>query len=310
MGYAVLFPGQGSQFVGMGADLFAARPDLLGPAADEVLGWSLRDLCLEGPEEELTRTDRAQPALFALSFALWESWTAITVPPMAGAGHSLGEYTALAAAGAFDFFTGLGLVAERGLAMAEAAAANPSGMAALLGSDESTAEAVARARREDGGNLWVANLNAPGQVVLAGGVADLDWLAGAAAGFGVRRVVPLKVSGAFHSPLMEPAAARLEFAVQSVTFGTPSFPIWANASATPYGSDIGALLVRQLTEPVRFTATLQGIAAAGARSMIHIGPGDVTAGLAKRAAPGVVVGAVSALGDIPPNAIAVARSVQ
>ncbi|MCP4245827.1 MAG: ACP S-malonyltransferase, partial [bacterium] len=159
----------------MGAELFEARSDLLGPNADDLLGWSLREVCLEGPESDLTRTDRAQPALFAVAYALWDVFSRLLgeVQPSAGAGHSLGEYTALAAAGVFDFFTGLRVVADRGRAMATAAARQRSGMAALLGCDVETAETIARNRRSDGGQLWVANVNAPSQVVLAGAEDDL-----------------------------------------------------------------------------------------------------------------------------------------
>src|SRR5690606_15639753 len=148
---AVLFPGQGSQHVGMGGDLFEARPDLLGERADEILGWSLRDMCLDGPEEELTRTEHAQPALFALSYALWAEVAGLVPRPAAAAGHSLGEYTALTAAGILEYDTALGVVAERGRAMQAAADVEPSGMAALLGADVETAEAIVEARVAEGG---------------------------------------------------------------------------------------------------------------------------------------------------------------
>lgn len=299
MGYAVLFPGQGSQFVGMGADVFEERPDILGEAADEVLGWSLEDLCSEGPEDELTRTDRAQPALYAISFALWEAFIeSAAAPPVAAAGHSLGEYTALAAAGAIDFLTGLHLVAERGRAMAEAAAQEPSGMAAIMGADAAEAESVAATRRDDGGRLWVANLNAPGQVVVAGGSDDLDWLDENASDLGLRRVVRLNVAGAFHSPFMEPAAVRLRAALEATEFDEPGIPVWSNATAKPYGSDIRGGLELQLTSPVRFSDSLQDIASAGADVMIHIGPGDVTAGLAKRSVPGITTAAAASLAEV------------
>ncbi len=188
MSVGILFPGQGSQTVGMGADLFEARPDLLGGRADEILGFSLRSLCLDGPEEELTRTEHAQPALFALSFALWESVDSSGAPaPGGAAGHSLGEYTALAAAGVLDFDTALALVAARGRAMARAADLERSGMAALLGVDHAKAEEVSQARRDQGGRLEVANVNAPGQIVVAGGEPDLAWLSESAGTLGIRQ---------------------------------------------------------------------------------------------------------------------------
>ncbi len=282
MRYAVLFPGQGSQTVGMAADVFAARPDLLGATADEVLGWSLSALCAEGPQEELTKTDKAQPALFATAYALWEEFSRqVPVPPTAGAGHSLGEYTALAAAGVFDYPTGLRLVAARGAAMSRAAEAEPSGMAALLGADEETAERAAAACRDAGGRCHVANLNAPGQVVVAGGVADIEWLVEHGRDHGVRRVIPLDVAGAFHSPFMAAAAKDLSAALADVEFSSPAFPVYANVSAEPV-ENVGASLAAQLTGAVRFAASLEAMAAAGCEAFVHIGPGDVTAGMAKR----------------------------
>jgi len=266
VGYAVLFPGQGSQAIGMGADVFGERPDLLGEAADEILGWSLEALCTEGPEDELIRTDRAQPALYAVSYALWEAFAAAAqAPPEAAAGHSLGEYTALAASGVLGFGDGLRLVAARGAAMASAASLEPSGMAAA-----------------GGGRLWVANLNAPGQVVVAGGGPDIAWAVEHGREHGVRRVIPLKVAGAFHSPFMEPAADDLAAAVDLVSFGDATFPVWANASGSRHGSEVGPVLLEQLTSAVLFEESLVDMAGQGISTFVHIGPGDVTTGLARR----------------------------
>lgn len=298
MSYAVLFPGQGSQTVGMGSDVFAARPDLLGEPADTILGWSLAHVCSNGPEEELTRTDRAQPALYAVAFALWDAFRAEAPPPAAAAGHSLGEYTALAAAGAFEFEDGLRLVAARGAAMARAAERVDSGMAALLGGDADSAEALAAARRAAGGALWVANLNAPGQVVVAGGSADIEWAQENVRDFGIRRAIPLKVAGAFHSPIMEPAAEELAAALAAAPVTQPAFTVWANADASP-AEDIVDSLRRQLTSPVRFAESLEAMAAAGVDTFVHIGPGDVTANLAKRTVPGATVHTVSGLDAVP-----------
>ena len=299
MGYAVLFPGQGSQSVGMGADLFAARPDLLGPTADDVLGRSLRSLCLEGPEEELTRTENTQPALYAVAYALWEALAAeLEQPPAAAAGHSLGEYTALAAAGVFSFDDGLRLVAARGRAMADAADERPSGMAALIGADVEAAESLAATRRDEGGRLWVANINAPGQVVVAGGVDDVEWAAEHARDHGIRRAIPLKVAGAFHSPFMQAAADSLAHAVDGTAMSEPSFPVWANVTAAPHDADPSARLVEQLTAPVRFSESLRSMADAGVELFVHVGPGDVTAGLAARSVEGTETLVVSALDDV------------
>ncbi len=300
MSVGILFPGQGSQHVGMGRDLFEARPDLLGDRADQILGFSLERICLDGPEEDLTRTEHAQPALFALSFALWDMVAGEAGLTVAGtAGHSLGEYTALAAAGVFDYDSALMLVSRRGKAMAHAADLEPSGMAALLGSEVDEAEAICARRREAGGRLEVANINAPGQVVVAGGLADIEWLAENARDLGVRRVIPLKVSGAFHSTFMAPAADTLAVALAGVDLGEPKFPVWANATGRPHEfDDIRESLARQVVSPVRFAESLTDMARSGIDTFVHVGPGDVTAGLARRTVPGANVLVVSGIEDI------------
>lgn len=282
--YAVLFPGQGSQFVGMGAELFDARPDLLGERADQLLGWSLRRLCLEGPKEALVRTEHAQPALFCLSYVLWLELAAqLSAPPAAAAGHSLGEYTALTAAGVLGFEEALSVVAARGRAMAQAADAEPSGMMALMGVDPQRAEEIARMRREEGGQLVVANLNAPGQVVMAGGVSDLDWLGAHGQRLGLRRMVRLAVAGAFHSPFMAPAARQVAMALRGLRPRAPRFPVYANVSAQPVEEDrVVATLVDQVCSPVRFHQSLAAMAEGGVKVFVHVGPGKVTAGLARR----------------------------
>lgn len=297
--YAILFPGQGSQRVGMGADLFGAYGDLLGETADRIIGWPLERLIIDGPQEELTRTEHAQPALYAVSFALWRVLEeALPSRPAASAGHSLGEYTALAASGAIAYQDGLALVAERGRAMAAAAAAGePSGMAALIGADLDVAASVAADRRRDGGRLWVANINAPSQIVLAGAEADIAWLCESARSLGIRRAVPLAVAGAFHSPFMEPAAERLEAALNATEFSSPEFPVYANTTALPT-QDPARQLAEQLVRPVRFAPTLEQMAADGITTFVHVGPGDVTAGLVKRTLPDATVHVVAGLDDI------------
>jgi [acyl-carrier-protein] S-malonyltransferase len=295
MRYAVLFPGQGSQTVGMCADARSAYPELCGPQASELLGWDLDSLITNGPKERLTETQHAQPALYAVSFALWAEFSAhVSAPPAAGAGHSLGEYTALAAAGALDYLDGLGLVGRRGKAMATAAGLEDSGMAALLGADVVTAQQVVASRAQMGGNLSVANMNAPGQVVVAGGADDLTWLEQNAQDLGVRRVVRLKVAGAFHSPFMAPAAESLASALESISFGEGSFDVYANVTSLPT-TDPAGTLIAQLTGPVRFAETLENIASSGVDTFVHIGPGDVTAGLVKRTVTDANVKVVSSI---------------
>ena len=310
MRYAVLFPGQGSQRVGMGADLFEARPDRLVDVSDRVLGWSLREVCLDGPEEKLTATEHAQPALYALAYQFWmELRERVGYPPVAAAGHSLGEYTALAAAGAFSFETGLGLVDRRARAMADAVAQVGSGMAALLGVSDDVAHQVAADRRLEGGRLWVANLNAPGQVVAAGALEDIGWLVGNARDLGIRRAIELDVAGAFHTPLMEPARSRLAAALAGVGVRPLAFPVWANVTARPMArGDVKELLSRQITSPVRFGETLRGMADAGIEAFVHVGPGDVTAGLARRAVRGCRVLVVSSLKEVEEVAGRLGRS--
>jgi [acyl-carrier-protein] S-malonyltransferase len=306
MSVAVLFPGQGSQHVGMGADLFELRPDLLEERAEAILGWSLRRLCLDGPEEALTLTQHAQAALFAISYALWEEFRkAYTGPVAGGAGHSLGEYTALAAAGALTFDQALAVVARRGEAMAGAADLEASGMAALIGADLSLAETVTARRRAEGGRLEVANINAPGQVVVAGGIEDIDWVTDHGRDLGVRRVIPLNVAGAFHSSFMAPAEQEVGEALAEIIFAEPDFPVWSNTTARPHSvGSLAASLSSQVVSTVRFAESLEDMAATGIDEFVHVGPGDVTAGMAKRTVGDAVVHVVSEVSDIPDVAAA------
>lgn len=282
MKYAVLFPGQGSQTVGMCAEARRESPELVGPVANEIVGWDINAMIDEGSQEELTRTEHAQPALYAVSYALWSVFAdAVALAPVAGAGHSLGEYTALAAAGAIEYYDGLSLVSQRGYAMAMSASESSSGMAALLGADLDKAEAVASLRRSDGGSLYVANINAPGQIVVAGGTEDLAWLAAEARGLGIRRAIVLQVAGGFHSPFMASAARSLGEALDAAAFDAPTFDVYANVTAQPT-TDPRATLSDQLTSTVRFAETLEAMADSGIDTFVHIGPGGVTAGLVKR----------------------------
>ena len=298
MQYAVLFPGQGSQSVGMGADVFDARPDLLGSAADEVLGWSLAEVVAEGPEEELVRTDRAQPALYGISYALWEAFAVrVGHTPVAAAGHSLGEYTALAASGAIDYYEGLRLVSARGVAMAKATRSRAGTMAAVMGADPADLEQIVFSLRDAGAEIWIANINAPGQIVVAGATEAISELAERSRALGLRRVIPLSVAGAFHTPLMEPARAELSQALATAEFMPGHFPVWSNLEAAP-AADVPASLAGQLTGKVRFSDSLVAMHEAGAEAFVHIGPGDVTAGMAKRTCKQATVITVSSLDDV------------
>lgn len=292
--YAVLFPGQGSQSVGMCPDLRADRTDLFTEASS-ILGWDLDALIAHGPAEDLTATEKAQPALYVTAYALWQELaSAAEVGPVAFAGHSLGEYTALAAAGSISYEDGLRLVAERGLAMADAAAEADATMAAVLGLDADGAERIASDRRTDGGSLYVANINAPGQIVVAGASDDIAWLVEHGRSLGARRVVPLDVAGAFHSPFMESAASRLDAALASAEIEEPGVTVFANATAAAT-HDPRQTLSDQLTAPVRFSESLANMAAIGVDTFVHVGPGDVTAGLARRTVKDATVLTVSSL---------------
>jgi [acyl-carrier-protein] S-malonyltransferase len=298
--YGILFPGQGSQFVGMGAELFDARSALLGSRSDDILGWSLAQMCLEGPEDELTRTEHAQPALFALSYAMWDILNeSLDTRPSGAAGHSLGEYTALCAAGVIDYDSALAAVSARGKAMAEAADSEDSGMAALIGADLELARSVVERRSAEGGRLELANINAPGQIVVAGSAVDIDWLSENSRDLGVRRVIPLKVAGAFHSSFMESAADEVGKALAELDIAQPAFPVWSNTTAKPHDvADVRRLLRDQLVSTVRFSESLSDMAASGIDTFVHVGPGDVTAGMARRTVSDAKVLVVSKIDEI------------
>lgn len=312
MSYALLFPGQGSQFVGMGADLFEARPDLLGSRANEILGFDLAALCLEGPDEVLTRTEHAQPALFAVSYALWaEVGGHLPGVPAGMAGHSLGEYTALAAAGAIGYEDALAVVGQRGRAMAAAADAEPSGMAALVGADLDLATAVCDARSAQGGRLSVANINTPAQIVVAGGQADIEWLVEHGRDQGIRRVIPLKVAGGFHSSFMAPAAKAVSAALADVEISDPTVDVWANTTARPHVTgEIPEIMARQVVETVRFAESLESMFRAGIDTFVHVGPGDVTAGLARKTVDATTTHVISTLDDVAAVADSMGRIVR
>lgn len=293
MNVALLCPGQGAQKVGMGKDLaeaFPAARDTFA-AIDEALGFALSAIMWEGPEELLTRTDHAQPAILAHSAAVWAVVGAkLGGRVAAAAGHSLGEYSAYVAAGTFSAAQGARLVRRRGELMNEAGAARPGTMAAVVGLDTATvAECCAAASTADE-VVVAANLNAPDQTVISGDPAAVTRAGAALKAAGARRVLPLKVSGAFHSPLMAPAAVGLTAALQAAVASTPAFPVVANATAAPVRNVATARehLAAQLTSPVRWVACTQKLAelAGATAAFVEIGPGNVLAGLARRIVPG------------------------
>lgn len=302
---AFVFPGQGAQIVGMGADFAReyAPARAIFERADALLGYGLSALCFSGPDEALNATAVTQPALYVCGVAMLRALEAEHpgLTPACAAGHSLGEFTALTAAGALDFDDGLRLVAERARLMGEAGAAHPGGMAAVLGMEvEALAEVCARASDQTGEPLVVANDNCPGQVVISGGLKALDAGLELAKAAGAKRAVKLAVSVAAHSPLMAPASEALNRSIAATTFHPPRCPVYANVTAAPL-TTVEAIrdeLARQLTQPVRWTATIQAMRAAGVGRFIEIGPRDVLTGLLKRIdreAAGAALNSVEAL---------------
>ncbi len=292
MKIAFLFPGQGAQHVGMGHGLYqtCAAGKRVFDQAEAITAIPLKRLCFEGPEEELSRTDIAQPAIFTVSVAMLEcihdhpgADQLQAIQPAAMAGLSLGEYTALYAAGAMDFQTGLKLVARRGELMQDAATATPSGMVSILGLDEEKARELCEAA--GGGQvLACANFNCPGQIVLSGEKGACERAARLADSFGAKGAIPLKVAGAFHSELMAPAAEQFAKALDEVDFAEPKAAVIANVDARPYenADRIKDKLLRQLTSPVRWQQSMEFLLAEGVEKFYEIGPGRVLAGLMRR----------------------------
>jgi [acyl-carrier-protein] S-malonyltransferase len=285
---ALLFPGQGSQEVGMGRDVCEASPAARAvfERADAALGLPLAKLCFEGPEEELRRTELQQPALLTTSIALLRALQ--EQAPLAPAyvlGHSLGEYTALVAAGALGFEDAVGLVHARGRFMQEAVPPGKGAMSAVLGiGADAVAEACRQAARETGGVVSPANLNAPEQTVIAGEVQAVERATALAKAAGAKRTVALAVSAPFHCALMKPAAEKLAAELARVRFAAPSPPVVTNVEAEPNQDParIPALLAEQVTAPVRFVECVRKLAALGITRVIEVGPGGVLCGLVAR----------------------------
>jgi [acyl-carrier-protein] S-malonyltransferase len=284
----ILCPGQGAQAVGMGKSLFDASPMAKETfaQADDVLGLSLSNLCFNGPEGRLNQTDISQPAIYATSVASYRAAIeAAVVDPTtiaAFAGLSLGEYTALHLAGVFSYEDGLKLVAARGRYMQEAAVASPSGMVAMLGADEAKVRELC-ATVAEGEVMVPANFNAPGQIVVSGSKNACERMVKAAEGAGLKATA-LKVAGAFHSPLMKPAADRMLDELKRVQFATPTAPVYSNVTAQPHtdANSIRKLLVDQIVSPVQWEQTMKTLLANDTQRFIELAPGRTLAGLAKR----------------------------
>lgn len=291
---ALLFPGQGSQEVGMGQSLAEAYPVARETfaEADAVLGFSLSRLCFEGPKEKLDDTVNTQPAIFTTSMAVLRALAAAgKLPqPAAVAGHSMGELTALAAAGALDFADGLRLVRERGRLMKLAGERNPGSMAAVLKMDDGEIEKACREAGEQTGRpVQIANYNSPGQIVISGDQKALARAIELLQERGGKRIISLAVSIAAHSPLMATVVQEYRAAVEATALRRPSVPVIANISARPLADvdEIRNELAGQLTWPVRWTASIQALVAQGVTYFVEIGPKDVLSGLVKRIDPNV-----------------------
>ena len=286
---AFVFPGQGAQFFGMGKDLYdnnAVAHDLF-EKANEILGFRITDLMFEGTDEDLRQTKVTQPAIFLHSVILAKTLGEEFAPEMV-AGHSLGEFSALVAAGALSFEDGLRLVSARAMAMQKACELKPSTMAAVLALPDSTVEEICASID---GVVVCANYNCPGQIVISGEELAIDAACEKLLAAGAKRALKLKVGGAFHSPCMEPARAELAEAIEKTQFNAPICPVYQNVDAKPHTdpTEIKSNLLVQLTDPVRWTQSVQNMVADGATEFVELGPGKVLQGLVSKISRDVTV---------------------
>ena len=304
MDIVLLFPGQGAQQPGMGKDLADAYPAARAvfDEADRALGFSLSTLCFDGPAEALKSTENAQPALLAHGAAIWAATRERLGPHVrAAAGHSLGEFSAYHAAGAFTLGDAVVLVRRRGELMYEAGVSRPGAMAALLGELGEPIDALCARASSEAGEVVPANYNSADQVVVSGEVGGVELVMELARAAGAKRTVRLNVSGAFHSPLMAPSAPGLEAALSRASIRDPRFPVYSNVTEQPVtrAATAASLLLRQLTSPVRWMGLVRNMAAAypGA-TFVEMGPGNVLSGLVKRIVPGARTATCAAAGDV------------
>ena len=287
MKQAYVFPGQGAQFSGMGKDLYEtnAEAKALFDKANEILGFNITEIMFSGTADELKQTKVTQPAVFLHSVILAK---VMNIQPAAVAGHSLGEFSALVAAGALSFEDGLRLVAKRAMAMQKCCESQPGGMAAILNLDDAVVEQVCA---EIDGVVVAANYNCPGQLVISGADEAVNEACTKLKEAGAKRALRLPVGGAFHSPLMEAARAELEQAIAEVEFNTPVCPIYQNVDAMPHtdAESIKANLIAQLTAPVRWTQIAKNMIADGVEAFTELGPGNVLQGLIKKVDANAVV---------------------